>query len=173
MQLRSVDVNNCVHMTYHLVDLRGNGYRGGYLDTDVNWHRDATRGAHESDDEDWRLTAVFCMRFVPGFDEQIVEALASKTTDIHYEAIVAAGNWELDDAWPHVTALLSSSRTDKRLLLAAIDAAASIRADEAAEALADLLDSEDEDIVAAVDEDLALADSSSSGEHDGDDRCDD
>ena len=29
-----------------------------------DWHRDAIRAAYSSDDEAWRLTAVFCMRFV-------------------------------------------------------------------------------------------------------------
>src|SRR5438093_3099660 len=34
-----------------------------------DWHRDAVRAAYLSGDEAWRLTAVFCMRFVRGFDE--------------------------------------------------------------------------------------------------------
>ncbi len=42
-----------------------------------DWHQDAVRGAYSSGDEAFRLTAVFCMRYVPGFDEQILEALAS------------------------------------------------------------------------------------------------
>ena len=38
------------------------------------WHRDAIHEAYSSDDRDWRLTAVFCMQYVLGFDDQIVEA---------------------------------------------------------------------------------------------------
>jgi hypothetical protein len=41
------------------------------------WHGAAIRAAYGSGDEAWRLTAVFCMRFVRGFEEQILEALAS------------------------------------------------------------------------------------------------
>lgn len=122
-----------------------------------DWHRDAIRAAYGSGDEVWRLTAVFCTRFVRGFDEQILEALDSTNPDIHYEAVLAAGNWEVDAAWPHVAALVTSGETEKPLLLAAIDAAASIRPQEALELLDDLADSDDEDIVAAVDEAMAMA----------------
>ncbi|TMA49755.1 MAG: hypothetical protein E6J81_02620 [Deltaproteobacteria bacterium] len=39
-----------------------------------DWHEDAIRAAYSSGDEVWRLTAVFCMRFVRGFEEQSLEA---------------------------------------------------------------------------------------------------
>jgi len=100
---------------------------------------------------------VFCMRFVRGFDEQILEALASRNPDIHYEAVCAAGDWEVDAAWPHITALVTSGKTDKPLLLAAIEAVASIRPHEAAGILDGLTDSDDEDIVDAVFEATAMA----------------
>jgi hypothetical protein len=119
------------------------------------WHPDAIRAAYGSGDDVWRLTAVFCMRFVRGFEEQILEALTSTNPDIHYEAVVAAGNWGLDAAWPHVAALVSSGEADKPRLLAAIEAAAGIWPHEALEILDDLADSDDEDIAAAVDEAMA------------------
>lgn len=59
------------------------------------------------------------MRFVRGFEDQILEALDNANPDIHYEAVIAAGDWGIDDAWPHVPALVTSERTDKALLLAA------------------------------------------------------
>jgi hypothetical protein len=121
------------------------------------WHQDAVRAAYASDDEAWRLTGVFCMRFVRGFDEQILEALDSRNPDMHYEAVCAAGTWEVDAAWPHITALVTSRGTDKTLLLAAIEAVARIRPREAAEILNDLTDSDDEGIVDAVFEARAMA----------------
>jgi HEAT repeat protein len=121
------------------------------------WHADAIRAAYAADDASWRLTAVFCMQFVRGFDEQILDALNSDDPDMHYEAVCAAGNWELDAAWPHIAALVTSEDTDKPLRLAAIGAVASIRPQEAAEILTDLMDSADEEIAAAVDEALAFA----------------
>jgi len=121
------------------------------------WPRDAIHTAYASDDERWKLTGVFGMRFVPGFDDQILEALGSKNRSICVEALWAAGNWGIDAAWPHVTRLVRSPTTDKPRRLAAIDAVAGIRPHEAANVLGDLLDSDDEDIVEAVYEALAMA----------------
>ena len=78
-----------------------------------DWHRDAIRAGYSSDDEDWKLTAVFSMRWVRGFDDQIMEALKSENDLIHYQAVCAAGNWGLDGAWSHVLALVTSMDTDK------------------------------------------------------------
>jgi uncharacterized protein (UPF0147 family) len=64
---------------------------------------------------------------------RILEALETENQDIHYEAVCAAGNWEVDAAWSHITGLITTEETDKYLLLAAIEAAASIRPQEAAE----------------------------------------
>ena len=122
-----------------------------------DWHQDAIREAYSSADESWRLTAVFCMRFIRGFNDQILEALESENHDIHYEAVCAAGNWEVDAAWSHIAGLVTTEEPDKPLLLAAIDAVASIRPQEAAEILTDLMDSEDEDIAEAILEALAMA----------------
>lgn len=122
-----------------------------------DWHVDAIRAAYASDDEAWKLTAVFCMRFVRGFDEQIVKELNSKNADIHLEAVVAAGNWGVEAAWPNVTALIHSAKTPKPLLLAAIEAVPYIRPKEAMDVLSELRESDDEEIVDAIDEALAMA----------------
>jgi len=121
------------------------------------WHKNAVAVAYRSEDEDWKLTAVFCMQFIRGFDKQILEFLKSQNPDIHYHAVCAAGNWEIDAAWPHIAALVTSEETEKELLLAAIEAAAFIRPHKASEILSPLLDSDDEDIVDAVYEVLAMA----------------
>jgi HEAT repeat protein len=134
-----------------------------------DWHREAIRAAWSSEDEEWKLTAVFCMRYVRGFDDQIVEALDSENLDIQYEAVCAAGNWGLDAAWPHVTALLASEDTGKPLLLAAIDAVASIRPEEAGPILVDLADSEDEEIAEAAQEAMEMAEAQRKFELDGED----
>lgn len=41
------------------------------------WHQDAIRYAYSSGDKEWMLTAVFSMRWVHGFDDQILAALKS------------------------------------------------------------------------------------------------
>lgn len=129
-----------------------------------DWHHDAIRAAYSSPDEDWKLTAVFCMRWVHGFDGQILEALNSANPEIHYEAVRAAGNWEVDAAWPHLAALVTSKSTAKPLLLAAIGAVASIRPEEAGIILVDLTDALDEEIVEAAYEAMAIASGSSDDE---------
>jgi hypothetical protein len=124
-----------------------------------DWHADAIRTAYATGDEEWKLTAVFAMRWIPGFEREIMESIKSTNPEIHREAVQAAGSREIDAAWPHVAALVRTPGTDKDLLLAAIEAAGEIRPQEAMELFGELIDSEDEDIAAAVDEALMMADS--------------
>ncbi len=122
-----------------------------------DWHQDAIQTAYRSDDEAWKVTAVFSMCWVRGFDEEILEALNSADPEIHYQAVRAAGNWEVAAAGPHIAALATSRETEKNLRLAAIDAVASIHPQQAGTILHDLTDSDDEDIVEAVYEAIAVA----------------
>jgi HEAT repeat protein len=89
------------------------------------------------------------MRFVKGFEKEILAALNSADPRIHYNAVEAAGNWELDAAWPHIARLVTSPKTEKLLRLAAIWAAASIRPHES-NIIEPLVDSYDEDISEAA-----------------------
>jgi HEAT repeat protein len=122
-----------------------------------DWHQEAIRDAYSSDDESWRLTAVFGMGYIRGFNTQILEALENENEDIHYEAVCAAGDWEVDAAWSHIASLATTELTDKSLRLAAIEAVASIRPQEAAEILIELTQSDDEDIVDAAYEAMAMS----------------
>ena len=124
----------------------------------LDWHRDAIRDAYVDADPDWKLTSVFCMQFIRGFDKEILESLNSPTADIVYEAVCGAGNWEIKAAWPQIAAIVASDETEKDTLLAGIEAAAMIRPKDAADLLGPLLDSDDEDIVDAVHEALAMTD---------------
>jgi len=130
------------------------------------WHQDTIGDAYASGDREWMLTAVFSMRWVRGFDERILEALKSGDPEIHYEAVQAAGNWELDAAWSHIVELVNDADTPKPLLLAAIGAAGSIRPAEAGEILVDLADSDDEEIAEAADEAMSMAEAASGEEDD-------
>jgi uncharacterized protein (UPF0147 family) len=130
------------------------------------WHQNAIRAAYSSGDKEWILTAVFSMRWVRGFDDQISEALKSGDAEIQYQAILAAGNWELAAAWSHILALVCDAATPKSSLLAAIGAIASIRPAEARSVLADLADSDDEEIAEAVDEAIGMAETVSDEDDD-------
>jgi hypothetical protein len=122
-----------------------------------NWHQDAIRAACAGGDQGWRRTGAFCTRFVRGFDDEILEALGSDDAEVHYHAVCAAGNWEVAAAWPHIADLVTSDDTDKSLRLAAIEAMAGIRPGHAVEVLVDLTDLDDDDIVEAAHEALAMA----------------
>lgn len=134
-----------------------------------DWHPDAIRSAYSSADGDWKLTAVFCMGWVRGFDDQILEALESGNPEIHYQAVCAAGAWGVDGAWSRIAALVVAEDTVKPLLLAAITGVAGIRPEEAENLLADLTDSDDEDIAEAAYEAMAMAKGPSEFESDDED----
>jgi hypothetical protein len=137
-----------------------------------NWHQKAIMTAYSSGDRDWVLTAVFCMCLVRGFEIQILEALKSTDPEIHYQAVSAAGNWELDAAWPHILGLLNAAGISKPLLLAVIGAIASIRPQEAGELLIDLTESDDEDIAGAANEAIAMSEPIPDEEDDEDETSD-
>lgn len=121
------------------------------------WHEGAVRAAYGCGDEDWRLSAVFSMRWVRGFNDQILEALGDGNEQIRYQAVCAAGEWEIEAGWPHIVALLEREDLDKALLLAAIDAVASIRPGEAEKVLTRFVSSVDEDVAIAAIEATAMA----------------
>ncbi|MGO8791839.1 MAG: hypothetical protein ACLQVL_31245 [Terriglobia bacterium] len=132
-----------------------------------DWHARAISAAYSSGDREWMLTAVFAMRWVPGFDDRILETLESTDPQIHVEAVQAAGRNELDAAWPHVAALVTAPSTPKPLRLAAIEAVGTIRPKEAQSILFELTESSDDDIAAAAGEAVAMAQAMSGEENDG------
>ena len=109
------------------------------------------------------------MRWVRGFDDQIMHALKSEDPEIRYQAVIAAGNWELDGAWPHIAELVQDAHSSKPLLLAAIGALSCIRPAEARNILADLDESDDEEIAEAVSEAMAAIEGPTGEEGDEDD----
>jgi hypothetical protein len=121
------------------------------------WHSGAVRAAYHSGDVEWQLTAVFCMAYVAGFDDEILEALESDAPELRYQAVRAAGNWALKRAWPHVRSIVRNEKADRELLLAAIEAVANIRPGQAGDVLSPLLNSDDEEVVEAVSEALGMA----------------
>jgi hypothetical protein len=137
-----------------------------------DWHKNAIGSAYTSGDQDWMLTAVFSMRWIRGFDNQILDALNSVNGEILYEAVQAAGEWELQAAWSRIIALLKDAGTSKQVLLAAIEAAANIRPGEAWAILGDFIDSKDEDIAEAAHEAIEMA-GIMSGDDDEEDPSDD
>ena len=121
------------------------------------WHEDAIREAYGRDDDEWRLTAVFCMGRVRGFTSEILASLNDPDEAVRFEAVQAAGLREISAAWPHVAHLLRSPDTDRQLLLAAIEASVGVRGKATIEFLDDLSASEDEEIAEAAEEATMMA----------------
>jgi hypothetical protein len=117
-----------------------------------DWHKDAIREAYENPDDGWQRSAVFAMRFVSGFKDEILESLESEDEEVLFNAICAAAERQVRDAWPYVEELLGDEGTAREILLAAIDATPFLApsADTASEALDHLLLSDDQDIVDAA-----------------------
>jgi hypothetical protein len=139
-----------------------------------DWHRDAILAEYSSGRKEAVRTAVFCMKYVRGFEPQILEALKNPDETIHFEAVGAAGNWSIAEARDHVVALIEDPSTPKELLLRAIEAVGSIAPREAGTILEHLEESEDEEIAGAVDEAISSAammadDDDEYGDHDDDD----
>jgi uncharacterized protein (UPF0147 family) len=130
-----------------------------------DWQSNAVRAAYYGEDAAWRLTATFCMRYIHGFEAEILAALDSSNPDIRYQALRAAGSWGIEAAWQRVVEHLRNPGTDKPLRLAAIEAVTFIRPAEAQEILHEISDADDPEIQDAIDEALAFAD----GEGDEDD----
>lgn len=120
------------------------------------WHEKATVAAYERGG-DWKVTALFCMRYVPGFDDKILASLTEKDPDMFLEAVAAAGCRELKAAWGAVAPLLSLE-TEKNLLLAAIEASPFLCPQDLEDAFMPLRSSKDLDIVNAIEEAEAMAD---------------
>ena len=131
-----------------------------------DWHQDVVHKAYNSDDEAWQLTAVFCMCYVRGFDDQILESLESRHPDIQYQAVCAAGNWALEAAWPYIADIFKSAEIDKDMLFAAIEAVVNIRPEETSYVIGHLIDSDDQDIVDAAFEALSMAEAIMESEDD-------
>lgn len=70
----------------------------------MDWHEGAVRAAWETDDDDWRETAVFGMGHVLGFEDQLLGILKrdDSSEGVLREAVRSAGARELDEAEPIV-----------------------------------------------------------------------
>lgn len=123
-----------------------------------DWHPEAVRTRWASGEQPWRVTAVFCMGYVAGFEDEIMEALGSDDPELRFEAVRAAGGRGLDPAWREILDLLESRTTPRNLLLAAIDAAESLGhgEDDLDIALGELMDSDDDEIADAAAEVLEM-----------------
>lgn len=159
--------------TYSRPDTPGE-VRRQILETSVRypeaWHRGAVRAAYRDGDRLWRITALSCMRYLPGFGDEIVEALGSGDGELQCLAVEAASDQAVGGAWPYVQDLILSAaggatllpgepELGRSLLVAAMNAVAVLRPLEAHRTLNGLAQSDDEEIAQAALEVLDLVES--------------
>lgn len=130
------------------------------------WQRGATRAAWLSDDEEWQITAVFCMGYLGDFDTEILQAL--DLPEHRESAIISAGLCGAEPAGPHILAI-ARSRADRRLQLAAVEALGNLHPAGAHEVLLDLSVGDDEELSAIAAEALAFRGEGFQTEFDDDD----
>ena len=123
-----------------------------------DWHSNAVRAAYARPEHDWKLTAVFGMQYVDGFEKEILAVLAGDDPELRFEAVRAAGAQSVAGAWPAIKSILTSPGTDRDLLLVAIEAAPTVAPEKARKVLLDLADSDDDEIAEAVEDALSMAD---------------
>jgi uncharacterized protein (UPF0147 family) len=115
-----------------------------------SWHEGAVRSSFLSGDEEWQVTAVFCMGFLEGFEAELIEAIQHDSYPILFEAVRAAGNACLDGASRFIRAIAADDTADRDLRLVAIEAIPNVAIPDAHELLASLSISEDEQIEEAA-----------------------
>lgn len=120
-----------------------------------DWHREAAATAWRSGDPEWRLTAVFAMGHLPGFEGEIDEAFRGEDPVVRQEAMLAAGRSSAGEALGgsilDVAADRKASRDER---LTAIEALAELQPDGAFEVLDELRDDPDPELAAAAEEAL-------------------
>jgi hypothetical protein len=124
----------------------------------ADWQPDAVRAAYAAADPEWKMTAVFTMHYVPGFDNEILASLDDPDPEVRFEAIRAAGSRDLPAAWPKIHTLLVPPSGDRDLLLAAIEAAPFVSPSEAQPILFQLSESDDAEIAEAAEDALSFID---------------
>lgn len=112
----------------------------------LTWQPQAVRECAKSEDSEWLTTAMFCMGYIAGFDEEILAALDSDDEDVKREALRAAGRQNLQTAGKTLAAVASNPNAAKPLRLAAIEALGTVDPLNSLDLLNELYDDEDDEI---------------------------
>lgn len=113
------------------------------------WLEGAVRAAWASDDVEWRGTAVYCMTRLPGFADELLEALRDRQPAVRLQAARAAGDATLQAAAPRLLALARAADEEALVRMAAMESLALLGDREAIAPL--------RDIAAAADPELSFA----------------
>jgi hypothetical protein len=118
------------------------------------WQADAIRKHYAGDDPQWKLTAVFGMGYLTGFDAEIAATVASASDAVLYEAVRAAGAMDVTAAAARIRELATSTSAETDLRVASIQALPNVDPD-CFELLQQLSTSDDEEIAETAQATLA------------------
>lgn len=138
------------------------------------WQEASIRTHFAAGDRDWKLTAIFAMGYLRGFEKEIRELVETAEGDFLYEAIRAAREQSVEEAGERIVALALSPEIERELRLTAIEAIPWV-APESRDLLEDLTSEDDEEIAMAAEDALNELDTNemAAGAYDDDDDEDD
>jgi hypothetical protein len=120
-----------------------------------DWQREAAATAWRSGDPEWRVTAVFAMGHLPGFEGEIDEAFRGEDPVVRQEAMLAAGRSSAGEALGgSILDVAADRKAPRDERLTAIEALGELQPDGAFEVLDELRDDPDPEIAAAAEEAL-------------------
>lgn len=114
------------------------------------WHKDAVATAWSSGDPEWRVTAVFAMGFLGGFDADIEAAFRGDDPMVRREAMRAAGIAEMEHLAAEILAIAADPTADSEDRIAAVDALGDLQHEDAEEVLEELAGSDDDELAEAA-----------------------
>jgi hypothetical protein len=118
------------------------------------WHREAVSEAFARPDLGWKATALYCMGRLPGFETELVAALASTDQRLQCEAVRSVALRQLPAAGPIVLELASRTSLDEAVRRVAIEALAWLCPPGSGELLRRLASSDDETLAELADQAL-------------------
>lgn len=134
------------------------------------WLAPEIRRHFASDDPQWKVTAVFGMGYIGGFESDIAAIVRSEEGPLLYEAVRSAGSRSVTEAADRIRELAASESAETDLRLVAIEALPHVDPDSF-EILDALVQSKNEEIAEAAEaalEDLSLIGSAEDFDEDED-----
>lgn len=129
------------------------------------WHRESVENAWKTNDCEWQTTAVFCMGYLPGFEDKILEALKSPHQMVVNEAVYTAAERGMPQVFERLAAMARDDKLADEQRFIAIGGLGAMATDQSVAVLTELSTSTNEEIARSAKE--ALMDAQVVGQLDG------
>ncbi|MCA9797488.1 MAG: HEAT repeat domain-containing protein [Candidatus Eremiobacteraeota bacterium] len=129
------------------------------------WHRESVEKAWKTNDSEWQITAVFCMGYLPGFEDKVLEALKSPYQMVVNEAVFTAAERGMPEVFERLATMARDGQLSDEQRFTAIGGLGAMATQESVAVLNELSTSTHEEIARAAKE--ALMDAQVVAELDG------